>query len=230
MKSRTRLASCLFLLISTGIVWRLPNTGSSSKAGVRNVEPELADPTVVHEPGKQTLGDSSPAVAPISAEEDSAPPMEPAEVLVAPALALQAGSLPWESRVHQIINAGNVDDSVKARQLFAVLSSLPDEALDYATTQALIRLRDRDYRVASGALLDPQTHGRILGVLFSDLLERRDTVALPMLLAVAQIKGHPFADSAQDNLKLLLGKNYGENWAEWDAAIRRSLTEPGPQK
>lgn len=225
-----RLASCLFLLISTWTAWRFPNTGSTEKAGVRNVEQELPASKRAPEPVEQTLVDSCPETAPILAEENPAAPMEPAEVWVDPALALQAGPLPWESRVHQIINAGNVDDSVKARQLFAVLISLPDEGLEYATTQALLRLRDKDYGVASSALLNPQTHGRILGVLFSDLLERRDMVALPMLLAVAKTKGHPFAESAQDNLTLLLGKNYGENWAEWDAAVRRSLTESGPRK
>jgi hypothetical protein len=34
---------------------------------------------------------------------------------------------------------------------------------------------------------------------------------------------HPLALEARANLELLLGKNFGADWPQWDAEIRRAL-------
>jgi hypothetical protein len=74
-----------------------------------------------------------------------------------------------------------------------MLPTLPAEALQRGTELAMQFLRDKDYALVRPRLLDPQTHGMIASVLFADLLERPDEIALPALLAIARIPSHPYA-------------------------------------
>ncbi len=152
---------------------------------------------------------------------------EPAPVLVPP-LAVQSGGLEWEARIEKVTSAPGLNESAKAKTLLAMLNSLPPEALETAAREAGERLPDSMYASASAMLLNPKTHGRVLGVLFEDLLVRPDAVALPALLALARNPAHPFATAARENLELLLGKNFGNEWPRWSAEIRRALNESGP--
>ena len=64
-------------------------------------------------------------------------------------------------------------------------------------------------------MINPQTHGMVLSVLFDDLLERPDEITLPVLLTIARTPTHPLAPEARDNLELLLGTNFGADWMKW---------------
>lgn len=135
-----------------------------------------------------------------------------------------AGPLAWERQIAAIADRSDVPDLLKARLLFQMLPGLPEEALAQAAESASDLLADRDYAaVALPAVLDPRTHGRAMSVLFADLMERPDALALPALLAIARQPAHPFAPAALDNLQLLLGADLGSEWAKWDAEIRRRI-------
>ena len=62
-----------------------------------------------------------------------------------------------------------------------------------------------------------------MSVLFADLMERPDSIALPALLAIARQPAHPYAATALDNLRLLLGANYGSDWRKWNEAIQDAV-------
>ena len=126
-------------------------------------------------------------------------------------------------RIERVTAAPGLSETAKAKMLLGMLNSLPPEGLETAAREAGERLPDSAYAVASATLLNPQTHGRVLGVLFADLLERPDALALPALLEMARNPAHPFAPAARENLELLLGKNFGSDWPKWDAEIRRVL-------
>jgi len=181
------------------------------------------------------------AVRLVPAEEARAAPAPPAAVqedaaatedsdgpgdILPPKLELVRGELPWERQIDAVLTSSALSESAKAQRLFAILATLPEEALDRAAREAIERLSDRDYAVASGRLTDPATHGQVSSVLFEDLLQRPDAVALPTLLRVARGANHPFAEPALENLELLLGKSFGTDWAAWEAEIRRTLSDP----
>lgn len=158
------------------------------------------------------------------------PDDEPAPVAVGtPAsptstLALQTGVLPWEAALLQIMKAPASHEE-KSRALFALLPRMPEEALGTASEQAANWLRDRDYAAfATPLITDPHTHGSILSPLFADLMQRPDSIALPTLLQIARIPGHPFATPARDNLELLLGQHLGTDWTAWEKAVSTRLS------
>ena len=73
-------------------------------------------------------------------------------------------------------------------------------------------------------ITNPKTRGQVLSPMFSDLLDRSDAVTLPTLLDIATTPDHPFAPEAVEDLKLLVGADYGTDWVQWTQAIRQILT------
>lgn len=146
---------------------------------------------------------------------------------LAPKLQLLRGQLPWEEKIDSVLLTDDLTNSGKARQLLSMLAALPEPALARAAEEAVTRLPDSDYNaVALPFLANPQTHGAVEAVLFADLMEREDAIALPALLRIARIPQHPYAKVARDNLNLLLKQDFGEDWLKWEAAVRTNLAEP----
>jgi hypothetical protein len=140
-----------------------------------------------------------------------------------PSLSSAPALLPWESQVMQVLNTPS-GPSGKARQLFALLRTLPPEALTTTTERAVEWVQNSDYQSTAGpVIVDPHTHGAVLSVLFSDLMDRPDQVSLPTLLDIARTPDHPFAPFARDNLAQALGQDFQSNWGQWSAAIHQRL-------
>lgn len=162
---------------------------------------------------------SAPSVSPHAIMEDDPGPA------LTPTLDLQKGILPWEVRVNRITGAPGISEDAKGAALLQMLFTLPEEGVESAAREAIARITDGNYKAALALVLNPQTPASALSVLFADLLERPDSIALPTLLFIARTPTHPFAESARDDLALLLGTQFGTDWAKWDAAIREYLKE-----
>jgi len=162
--------------------------------------------------------------------ETSEPETKPAapELSPAPPLALNRGKLPWEEKIESVLRDDGLNNTAKARLLLAMLPVLPEDGFGTAAEECVKRLPDADYNaVALPLIANPQTHGAVANVLFADLMERPDSITLPALLRIAQIPNHPYAKSAQDNLRLLLDEDFGNDWAKWAVAVRTALTRNG---
>jgi hypothetical protein len=139
---------------------------------------------------------------------------------IIPPLPLQAGELAWEKRLKEILADPGIDDTAKAKRLLDLLPVFPVEGREEAAEEAMARLSDADYRHAQNILVNPATFGLALRVMWTDLMDRPETISLPILLQIARNPQHPFAPQALENLDLLMDAHYGEDWARWDAAIR----------
>ena len=166
----------------------------------------------------------------VRADSSSTPAWLATATIAAPEtvpILLRSGDLPAEMQIEAIVARTDAPDWVKARVLIQMLPGLPEEALAKAADEAASRLPDADYTtVLLPTVLDPETHGLAMSVLFADLMERPDVITLPTLLAIARRPEHPYAPSAKDNLVLLLGKDFGGDWFAWEKKIRARLTPP----
>ena len=134
---------------------------------------------------------------------------------------------PMEKKIDAVTQRADLSDAAKAQLLIRMLPGLPPEVLSRATEEAATRLPDADYAAAlRPTLVNPQTHGMTMSVLFADLMQRPDAIALPILAAIAQEPKHPYARNAQENLQFLLKQDFGSDWAKWDEAIRVRLASP----
>lgn len=188
--------------------------------------------------GDRNTGRAHLASPPDAAGSTSAPPPHPASSTPPaaraetptldsapqrpPSLALATGLLPWEKQIAEAAARGR-DAAGQARELLALLPHLPEEALATATEQAIEHLPDADYATTVVPLLTaPKTHGQVASVLFADLMERPDPIALPALLRIAQTPDHPYSSAALDSLRLLLRAEFGRDWRAWESAVQRA--------
>ena len=98
----------------------------------------MARPEVTGEAGAR---EKSPEIIPSRALPDANP--SPVAPSLAPPLELNTGPLSWERRVAAVTAARAMDDGAKARQLLDMLPTLPEEALETATREAIERLPDK---------------------------------------------------------------------------------------
>ena len=158
--------------------------------------------------------------------ESTVPERAAQEPGLSPKLELARGKLAWEEKIEAVTGAADLSESAKARRLLAMLAELPENGFTAATEEAVKCLPDADYdSVALPLIANPQTHGLVESVLFADLMERPDAIALPALLRIAQIPNHPYARFAHDNLDLLVGEDFGTDWSKWEASVRKKLAE-----
>ncbi len=58
-----------------------------------------------------------------------------------------------------------------------------------------------------------------------DVLNRPNSVKLPLLLDLARDPQHPKASEAKDILELFLEEDYGNDWTKWQAKLDQWLKD-----
>jgi hypothetical protein len=167
---------------------------------------ELSQPTV---PGPELSGPiKTPAngLTQPPGRQGSANPMEAAD------------SRPWEERLDGILlGAGEVND--KADMIRKLMTLAPAEAQVELAHHLVNMVQDDHYDGAAELLTNATTQPEVATVLMNDLLNRRNTLKLPMLLAIARNDDHPLKDQAKDMLELFLQADYATNWDQWSSAV-----------
>jgi hypothetical protein len=80
-------------------------------------------------------------------------------------------------------------------------------------------VRDDHYDGAAQLLTNAATPTAVSSVLMNDLLNRNNTLKLPMLLSVAREDNNPLKDQAREMLELLIQEDNGTNWDQWSSSI-----------
>jgi hypothetical protein len=206
--------------------------GALALVGLLLMVPRIPDSTPLAAPappdavGGPAAADADPQ-RPAESTQSDAPAQMPADADAesAPVLPLVRDAISWDSQIKAMTDRTDVTDTEKARALVRMMPSLPEEVLGRAAEEAASRIADRDYEaILRPTVVNPETHGRAMAALFADLMERPDEITLPTLLTIARNPAHPHASSASDNLRLLLGHDFGTDWPKWADAISRHLS------
>jgi hypothetical protein len=101
-----------------------------------------------------------------------------------------------------------------------MIPTAPSKEAQVELTQHLVNMvQDDHYDGAAQLLTNSTTPAAVSTVLMNDLLNRNNTLKLPMLLDVASDGDHPLKDQARDMLELLIQEDDGTNWDQWAASI-----------
>jgi hypothetical protein len=204
--------------------------------GSRSPEPALPNPEVASQPAPRESTQAPPTVvrsAPQSAPVESLPlPAPPSVPLVTNGVALIATNAAsttnvvtdWEERLDAILTA-ETEEPAKARELVQLFPRLPEEGKIEVALHLSNLLEDEDFLPFGRHLLDASQPEEVLEVLMTDVLNRPDSIKLPLLLDVARMPEHPNAEEARDLLELYLEEDYGENWDVWRAKMEEYLRE-----
>jgi hypothetical protein len=136
---------------------------------------------------------------------------------VAPAPAPQYAT-DWEQKLDDILLAED-DPNSKADRILALIPTAPPDAQVELSQHLVNMVQDDHYGGAAQLLTNAVTPSAVSTVLMNDLLNRANTLKLPMLLAVAQNNDHPLKDQAREMLELLLQQDNGTNWDQWSSSI-----------
>jgi hypothetical protein len=173
----------------------------------------------------------------VSAEPTSTPPLkfaktrlESAETPVAqtnePAPSGAATNLviDWEGRLDHILGAEGTE-SDKAKRLLELFPNLPENGQVEVAQHLSNLLGDQDYAPMGSFLTNSALPEPVLDVLMADLLNRPNSIKLPLILEVARDPQHPKATEAKDLLEIFLDENFDQDWAKWQAKIDQWLKD-----
>jgi hypothetical protein len=131
-------------------------------------------------------------------------------------------STDWEKQLDDVL-LSDTDPSAKADKILAMIPTAPSNAQVELSQHLVNMVQDDHYDGAAQLLTNAATPAAVSTVLMNDLLNRNNTLKLPMLLAVARDDGHPLKDQARDMLELLIQEDNGTNWDQWSDSINTWL-------
>lgn len=130
----------------------------------------------------------------------------------------------WEMQIEELLSRP-IPPEEAGRLLLNLLPSLPKEGQVEAADHLANLLSDEDFPKVRPLLLNPNTPIEVQDALFFELINRDDSVRMPLLLAIARQRGHPYEHDARDSLEMIVGEDLGEDWDAWQAAVEQRLEE-----
>jgi hypothetical protein len=124
----------------------------------------------------------------------------------------------WEKQLDDVL-LSDADVNTKADKILAMIPTAPTNAQVELSQHLVNMVQDDHYDGAASLLTNAVTPAAVSTVLMNDLLNRNNTLKLPMLLAVARDDEHPLKDQAREMLELLIQEDNGTNWDQWGTSI-----------
>ena len=199
--------------------------------GIRNSEPNVpapaAGPPLWGSPATNLAGVTEPAHAPFIPPPPSRPwPAITSNAPANPSAAAASANLltNWEDQVNEILGSDE-DDTNKVKQLLALFPRLPEDGQAEVAQHLSNLLPDENYAPLGKLLVDPKLPESVQDVLMADVLNRPNSLKLPLLLDVAQTPDHTQASEAKDILELYLDEDYGTDWNTWRQKLQEWLKD-----
>lgn len=127
-------------------------------------------------------------------------------------------STAWEQELDDVL-LSDTDANTKADRILAMIPTAPGNAQVELSQHLVNMVQDDHYDGAAQLLTNAATPAAVSTVLMNDLLNRNNTLKLPMLLAVARDDDHPLKDQAREMLELMIQEDNGTDWDKWGASI-----------
>jgi len=153
---------------------------------------------------------------------------QPAPPIQTDAVAQVATNLPastnWEDSIDAIVGSDDADTN-KTKQLFALFPKLPPDGQEEAVQHLSNLVDDTNYTQLGALMTNDSLSEGVLDELLADLLNRPNSLKLPMLLDLAQDPNNAKSAEAKDLLELYLGDDYGTNWSAWQSSMNNWMNE-----
>jgi hypothetical protein len=75
---------------------------------------------------------------------------------------------------------------------------------------------DEDYGLIAGYLVDAKMNPDVIEVLFSDLMNRKRELQLPLFMNILKNPQHPQNEQVRNVMTILAGQDYAQDFAAWD--------------
>jgi hypothetical protein len=129
----------------------------------------------------------------------------------------------WEEKLDTILSSDKPDPD-KAREMIDMFPKLSPEAQEEIAHHISNLTPDENYSLGQFLTNSTLPEG-VLDVFTEDVLNRPNSIKLPLLLDVAKDPNHPKASESKDILELFLENDYGTDWTAWQASLDKWLKD-----
>jgi hypothetical protein len=130
----------------------------------------------------------------------------------------------WEEKLDAILTSDKPDPD-KAKDMILMFPQLSPEAQEEIAHHISNLTPDENYAPLASFLTNSALPEAVLDVFTEDVLNRPNSIKLPLLLDIARDQNHPKAGEAKDILELFLEDDYGTDWTKWQARLDQWLKD-----
>jgi hypothetical protein len=110
-----------------------------------------------------------------------------------------------------------------ARDLNGLVQKLNGEAQVNASRHLVNLTSDEDYNLISGFLVDPKMNPDVIEVLFSDLMNRKRDLQLPLFLNILKNPQHPQNEQVKNVMSILASEDFGTDYNAWEKWVNEEM-------
>ena len=103
------------------------------------------------------------------------------------------------------------------------MQRLNGEAQVNASRHLVNLTSDEDYGLIAQYLVDPKMNPDVIEVLFSDLMNRKRDLQLPLFMNILKNPQHPQNEQVRNVMTILASEDFGNDYAAWDRWVAEEL-------
>lgn len=118
-------------------------------------------------------------------------------------------------KIDEILRS-NKEIPAMAKDLHDLVKKLNSEAQVNASRHLVNLTSDDDYGLIAGYLVDAKMNPDVIEVLFSDLMNRKRELQLPLFVNILKNSQHPQNEQVRNVMTILAGQDFGQDFGAWD--------------
>lgn len=130
----------------------------------------------------------------------------------------------WKMKLDGILASAATPEQ-KIQQLREFLSKLPDPDAEHAVQALTLSVKNEAFAFIKPLVVDPNLPEPVRDEFMVDLLNRPNSIRVPLFLELARNPDHPDHENAYDMLEIFTNQKLGADWVAWDKAVATWLKE-----
>jgi len=130
----------------------------------------------------------------------------------------------WHTTLDSILGS-NATVEQKQQQIKELLASLPDLEAEQAVQALTLSVQHEAFAFIKPLVVDPTLPEAVRDEFMVDLLNRPNSIRVPLFLELARNPDHPDNENAYDMLEIFTNQKLGADWAGWEKAVTAWLKE-----
>jgi hypothetical protein len=197
------IAAALVLVAALYFGWRFAGFDSTAK---------VAEP-VAKAPSSEKKEPSTPVPVATTPETPGLPPGPVDHLMTA-----EEG----DQYIDTILRSEKSTDDM-AKDLAKLVGRFNGEAQVSASRHLVNLTSDEDYGLIAGYLTDAKMNPEVIEVLFSDLMNRKRELQLPLFMNILKNPQHPQNEQVRNVMTILASEDFGNDYAAWDKWVSEEL-------
>jgi hypothetical protein len=128
----------------------------------------------------------------------------------------------WKAKMERILTA-NTSSEQKLQDLKEMLAKLEEADAEEAVRDLTTRVKNDGYAFLKPLAVDASLPEPVRDEFMVDLMNRPNSIKMPLFLEIARNPDHPDHESAFDTLEAFTGLTFGADWNGWEKGIQQWL-------